>query len=374
MIQRSSLVLAGFWLLACGEAGSAPPTPSTAGSSSGGVAGSATAGAGGASGSAGAATDASGAGGAAQAGAAGGGTGTGGASGASAGQGGSGAGQGGAGGMAAVELELKAMSFNLRYGTADDGDNAWALRQDLTFDVFTRQDADVIGIQEGLDQQLKDIDAAVSGYARLGVGRNDGKTKGEYSAIYYRSSRFDVEASGTFWFSDTPEVIGSMTWGNELPRICTWAHFIDKATGYGFYHFNVHLDAYVQAAREKSVVLLMQRVVARPVATDPAIVTGDFNAGEDNLASRYMRGAGAIEGQESPLPLVDSFRVLFPNETEVLTAHGFKGGTKGAKIDYVYLLPGTTALAAEIDRTHDGVRYPSDHYPVAATLRFPPKQ
>lgn len=277
----------------------------------------------------------------------------------------------GTGGMAPAALQLKVMTFNLRYGTADDGVNAWPLRQQLTFDVFERQDADVIGIQEGLDQQLKDIDAAVTGYQRVGVGRDDGKTKGEYSAVYYRTSRFDVEASGTFWFSDTPEVVGSKTWGNDLPRICTWAHFIEKTSGRGFYQFNVHLDAYIQVAREKSVVLLMQRVLARPVATDPALVTGDFNAGEDTLANQFMRGTGMIEGKANPLPLVDSYRVVHASDAQVGTFHGFKGGSTGDKIDFIYVLPGTPALAAEIDRTHAGNVYPSDHYPVTGTLELP---
>lgn len=280
---------------------------------------------------------------------------------------------GGAGGMPAVQPTLKVMTFNLRYGTAPDGDNAWELRRPLTYDVFKKQDADVVGIQEGLDQQLKDIEAAVPGYTRIGVGRDDGKTKGEWSAIYYRSSRFSVESSGTFWFSDTPEVVGSKTWGNDLPRICTWAHLVEKATGYGFYQFNVHLDAYVQVAREKSVVLLMQRVMARPVATDPAFVTGDFNAEEASTANQYMRGAATIDGSANPLPLADSFRVLHPNDTEAGTFHGFKGGTDGAKIDYIYLMPGEKTLAAEIDHSHDGARYPSDHYPVTATIQLPVK-
>lgn len=265
---------------------------------------------------------------------------------------------------------VKVMSFNLRYGTAADGDNAWALRRPLTFDVLERQEADLIGIQEGQSAQLLDIDAAVSGYARIGVGRDDGKLKGEFSAIFYRSARFEVEASGTFWFSETPEVVGSKTWG-DLPRICTWGHFIDKQTGYGLYHFNVHLDSKYDAAREKSVVLLMKRVSERAVPSDPVIVTGDYNAGEATLASRFMRGAAAIEGAENPLPLLDSYRALYPDATEVKTAHGFKGGTTGEKIDYVYMMPGATALAAEIDRTNDAGRYPSDHYPITGTLRLP---
>jgi endonuclease/exonuclease/phosphatase family metal-dependent hydrolase len=362
------LLVIGVLPLACADnSGVAAPSSANAGQSgnagaSAGIAGGGGAASGGAL-AGGAGADASGA-------AGGPGPGGGGASGGVGGVGGMGG--AGAGGMpGVVQPTLKVMTFNLRYGTAPDGENAWELRKPLTFDVFNRQDADLVGIQEGLDQQLQDIDAAVPGYARIGVGRDDGKTKGEYSAIYYKTARLDVDASGTFWFSDTPEVVGSKTWGNELPRICSWAHFVEKSTGYGFYQFNVHLDAYVQVAREKSVVLLMQRVAARPVGADAAIVTGDFNAAEDNLANQFMRGAALLEGSANPLPLSDSYRVIHPSETEVGTFHGFEGGTSGPKIDYVYLLPSETALAAAIDRTHDANRYPSDHYPVTATIRLP---
>jgi endonuclease/exonuclease/phosphatase family metal-dependent hydrolase len=287
------------------------------------------------------------------------------------------AGQSGGGGGAAggpsepVSPTVKVMTFNIRYGTAPDGDNAWSIRKPLAFDVFTRQKADLVGVQEALDAQLVDIDVAVAGYARVGVGRDDGMKKGEYSAIYYRSERFEVESSGTFWFSDTPEVPGSKSWGNDIPRICTWAHLIEKQTGYGLYHFNLHLDHMSQPSREKSVVLLMQRASDRMVASDPLIVTGDFNAGEENLATLYMQGKGMVGGATNPLPLVDSFRAMFPDEDEVKTAHGFSGGSTGGKIDYVYMDAGQMALAAEIDRTNVDGRYPSDHYPVSGTLQLP---
>ncbi len=285
------------------------------------------------------------------------------------------AGSGGvAGGPAAAAPQVKVMTFNIRYGTAPDGDNAWPLRKPLAFDVFTRQKADLVGVQEALDAQLKDIDGAVPGYARIGVGRDDGATKGEYSAIYYSTARFAVDTSGTFWFSDTPEVPGSTSWGNDITRICSWAHFTEKATGYGLYHFNVHFDHMSQPSREKSAVLLMRRVTERPIADDPVIVTGDFNAGETNLATLYMQGKGMVGGVSNPLPMLDSFRVVHPDETAVLTAHAFNGGDMGAKIDYVYLAAGTTALAAEIDRTNVDGRYPSDHYPVTGTLQLPPEK
>jgi endonuclease/exonuclease/phosphatase family metal-dependent hydrolase len=130
----------------------------------------------------------------------------------------------------------------------------------------------------------------------------------------------------------------------------------------------VHLDSVSQTSREKSVVLLMQRVAARQVTTDPFIITGDFNAGETNLATRYMKGAAMIDGMTNPLPRVDSFRELFPNANNAGTSGGFTGATNGGKIDYIYIGTGEKALDAEIIHTNVNGRYPSDHYPVRATI------
>jgi endonuclease/exonuclease/phosphatase family metal-dependent hydrolase len=273
---------------------------------------------------------------------------------------------------AALRPVVKVMTFNLRHGDAPDGEDAWELRKPLAFDVFNRHEADFVGTQEGVDSQLVDIDRAVVGYARIGVARTDGAKKGEYSAIYYRTARFTVESSGTFWLSDTPEVPGSTSWGNTIPRICTWGHFIDKATGYGLYLFNVHLDHVSQPSREKGVALMMKRAAARLKAEHPLIVTGDFNAGEENLAIRFMKGEATVDAAPNPLPLVDSFRALYPDETAVRTSAGFgSGATTGAKIDYIFIGPGTTATAAMIDRANVAGRYPSDHYPVTGTLSLP---
>ncbi|HEX2878550.1 MAG TPA: endonuclease/exonuclease/phosphatase family protein, partial [Polyangiaceae bacterium] len=151
----------------------------------------------------------------------------------------------------------------------------------------------------------------------------------------------------------------------------TWGHFTDTETGYGVYLFNVHLDHQSQPSREKSVALLMQRAAERPIAADPVIVTGDFNADEENAAIQFMKGQALVDGVSNPLPLVDSFRSLYPDETQVRTGHSFNGGTDGPKIDFVFMGPGQIALAAEIDHSNTDGRYPSDHFPVTATLQLP---
>ena len=255
---------------------------------------------------------------------------------------------------------ITVMSFNIRFGTAKDGENEWSRRRAHLFDVVKEQDADVLGLQEALDFQIDEIVAAVPGYATIGVGRDDGRARGEFTAILFRKERFRVAEAGTFWLSDTPSVPGSKTWGNTITRICTWARLIDR-DGRGFFVYNVHLDHQSQPSRERSTLLLRERIEARSVAQEPVLVTGDFNVGEKNPALATLIG-----------PLVDSYRVVRPREKTVGTFTGFKpGNVEGEKIDYILAQPQTDVLQADIVRTARDGRYPSDHFPVVARVRFP---
>ena len=270
---------------------------------------------------------------------------------------------------------LAVMTFNIRYGTANDGENKWSSRRDMLFALLRKENPDLIGLQEALRFQIDEILAAVPGYAVVGVGRDDGKAAGEMSAILFRTARFDVAASGTFWFSDTPEVPASKSWGNRITRISTWARFVDR-DGTAFTHYNLHLDHESQPSREKSTALLLERIKARAVPTEPVIVTGDFNVGESNPALHVLVGpagpAGAPAAGHAPAPFIDTFRAVHRDEQEVgsFTAFTF-GQTRGEKIDYVLVQPGTTVLDASIVRTSEGGRYPSDHFPVTARIRLP---
>lgn len=259
---------------------------------------------------------------------------------------------------------LRVVSFNIRYGTAKDGDNEWSKRRELLFEVMRELDADILGLQEAVAFQIDELETAVQGYAAVGVGRDDAARAGEYTAILFRTSRLRVADAGTFWFSDTPEVPASRSWGNRITRICTWARFVDR-DGRGFYVFNLHLDHESQPSREQSVALLARRIGARAFPAEPVIVTGDFNAGERNPAIT------ALIGSDAASRLVDTFRVMHPSATDVGTFTGFEfGNTAGEKIDYVLVQPGTEVLSAGIVRTSRDRRYPSDHFPVAATVRL----
>jgi endonuclease/exonuclease/phosphatase family metal-dependent hydrolase len=257
--------------------------------------------------------------------------------------------------------DLTVMTFNVRYGTAEDGEDRWPLRRALVFDVIRESGAAIVGVQEALRFQLDEIRAALPAFGEAGVGRDDGATAGEYSAVLYDTSRVALEEQGTFWFSDSPAEPGSTGWGNTIPRICTWARFRDRASGGTLIVYNVHWDHVSQPSRERSAALLLDRIAASPSA-DPVIVMGDFNAGEANPAFAALIGSERV-------PLRDTFREVHPDAADVGTFHGFAGGTAGEKIDAVLVGPGWEIVRAAIVTAARAGRYPSDHYPVTAVLR-----
>lgn len=260
---------------------------------------------------------------------------------------------------------LKVMSFNIRLGTANDGENHWEKRRALLFEVLREENPDLVGLQEAFRFQIEEILDAVPGYAAVGVGRDDGRAGGETSAILFRTSRFHVAEAGTFWFSDTPDTPGTRTWGNRYNRVSSWARFIDR-DGTGFWHYNLHLDHESQPSRLRSVDLLLERIGSRRFPEEPVVVTGDFNVGEDNPVIRKLVGTQAGSG-----PLVDTFRALHPDEKVVGTFTAFEfGRVEGDKIDYVLVEPGTRVLEAGIVRTSRDGRYPSDHFPVTAVISW----
>ena len=263
-------------------------------------------------------------------------------------------------------FEIDAVAFNIRFDNPKDGENAWPNRKEMVGKWIESESPDVIGLQEALRHQINDIKKVATAYSEYGVGRDDGKSRGEHCTILYLKKRFtlDKKDCGTFWFSDTPEKIASKSWGNEIPRICTWARLIHKKTGKGFYLYNVHYDHQSQSSRIGASNLIIERISNRKQSNEPIILMGDFNAAEKNPAITVFK--------EDPLKLVDTFRVVKPDEKMVKTFHGFRGGSfMGGKIDHVFILPKTAKVrSAEIVRFNKDERYLSDHYPVRAKLSF----
>jgi endonuclease/exonuclease/phosphatase family metal-dependent hydrolase len=270
-----------------------------------------------------------------------------------------------AGAGASGDQPLRVMTYNIRLGVAEDGPNHWARRRHMLIRLLKREMADVIGLQEAHDFQIDQILKALPTYAVVGVGREDGRNKGEFSAILFRKDQFNVAEAGTFWLSDTPAVPNSVSWGNHVTRISTWGRFVRKNGG-SFYLYNLHLDHESQSSRERSIEMIRTRIKERIFINDPVIVTGDFNVGESNNVLELLK---TIDERTT---LQDSFRVIHPHENVVGTFNGFEFGSNfGEKIDYIFVPTGTQVLSAQILRFSLNYRYPSDHFAVTATVRLP---
>jgi endonuclease/exonuclease/phosphatase family metal-dependent hydrolase len=253
---------------------------------------------------------------------------------------------------------LKAMTFNLRLATGDDGENVWSKRRDLAIKVIRDASPDVLGVQEAQPIQVDELVDALPEYVNVGVGRRpDGSD--EFSAIYFRRDRFHLSDAGTFWLSETPTIPGSTTWGNELPRIVTWVRLLDRTDQRRIVVINTHWDHQSQPARLNSGKLLAARVHELSCDTEPVIVMGDFNATPNNPAMVALMEEGNLR---------DTFHIAHPNETNIGTFNGFGRTPNGPKIDAVLVSPQWQVEDAEIIRTRDGELFPSDHWPVTATV------
>jgi endonuclease/exonuclease/phosphatase family metal-dependent hydrolase len=258
--------------------------------------------------------------------------------------------------------DVRTVSFNIRYGTARDGDHVWPNRRAHVVSTLRTLAPHIAGIQEALDFQLAEIDSALPRYQRLGVGRDDGATKGEYAALLVDTTRFAVITSGTFWLSDTPDVVASKHWGNNITRITTWARLVDRHTGDTVRVYNAHWDHESQPSREKSAALVRARIAADGRPTDGILLMGDFNSDESNPAFQALVAPGTPS-------LRDTYRALHPQATVVGTFNSFRGDSTGGKIDAVLMGPGWTPIGAGIDRTRFDTLWASDHFAVWAVVR-----
>jgi endonuclease/exonuclease/phosphatase family metal-dependent hydrolase len=255
---------------------------------------------------------------------------------------------------------LVVMTFNLRYAS-DQPPNAWPRRRGVVKELIERQRPDVIGTQEGLYQQLKDIAADLPHYAWIGTGR-DGGSRGEFMAVFYRRERLEPIEYDHFWLSDTPRVIGSATWGNSNRRMVTWVKFRDRSLRHDFYFFNTHLDHAVQTAREKSAALILERVEKLRTRL-PVLLVGDFNAvaGQNKVYAMLVH-EGAF---------ADTWTLAQKRGPSFNTFHNYGGPTEGnERIDWILARGDVKCLATEIVTHATDGQYPSDHFPVVARLDF----
>ena len=263
----------------------------------------------------------------------------------------------------ASAIPLTVVTFNLRYASATPP-NAWPQRRPLMKACIEDMAPDLIGTQEGVYAQLRDLADDLPDYAWIGTGR-DGGSRGEFMAIFYRRARFEPMEFDHFWLSDTPEVIGSSTWGNTNRRMVTWVRFRDRPSGTEFSFWNTHLDHALQPAREKAAALIKDRIAALKTPL-PLLLVGDFNAvaGNNPAYDTLVKDAG----------LQDTWDLARDRRNGQFNSfHNFRGPQPGGqRIDWILVRGRADVAASEIVTFQQNGQYPSDHFPVLARLGLSP--
>lgn len=255
--------------------------------------------------------------------------------------------------------EFTVATYNLRYNNKGDSINAWPNRKDWVRDLIRFHDFDIFGTQEGLIEQISYL-GEMQEYAYVGVGRDDGATAGEHSAIFYKKERFEVLDNGDFWLSETPEK-PSFGWdATSHKRICSWAKMKDKKTKKEFYFFSVHFDHRGQVARVESAKLILQKV--KEIAQGmPTIFVGDLNSRPDSEAIAILDTG-----------LRDAYKVTkTPPYGPTGTSNGFNWNRTGAsRIDYIYSTEEVEILKYGVLTDSKEQRFPSDHFPVMTRVNI----
>lgn len=257
------------------------------------------------------------------------------------------------------------MSFNIRYDNPEDSLDNWQYRKDRAAKAIHFYDADILGTQEVLHNQLEDLKQRLPEYDVIGVGREDGKEKGEYSALWYKKDRFTVLDSGYFWLSETPEVAGSKGWDGACERIASWAKLKDNTSGKEIFALNTHLDHVGVAARREGVSLILDKVAELSNGL-PVVVTGDFNAEPESDVIKHVTDAS------NPKHLIDSRSVAPLVYGPSWSWHDFGKLPYDRRplIDYVFVNNGVEVLKYGVLAETENEAFVSDHAPVLVTVEI----
>jgi endonuclease/exonuclease/phosphatase family metal-dependent hydrolase len=255
---------------------------------------------------------------------------------------------------------LRVATYNLRFDNPRDSLNAWPHRSDYVTNLILLHDFDIFGTQEGLKHQLEDLKTGLNFYDYIGVGRDDGDTQGEHAAIFYKTDKLKLQSHGDFWLSPVTEK-PNKGWDAALPRICTWGRFKDIGSGKEFYLFNVHFDHLGEMARRESAKLIINKIgeIANGI---PCILTGDFNFDEHHESYTYLNTSGLLK---------DTYDLADIRYAPDGTFNGFNvNSIPEGRIDHIFITPAFRVRRYGILTNTYHNRYPSDHFPVFAEIRF----
>ena len=260
------------------------------------------------------------------------------------------------------KVQVKWGTFNVRYDNPADSMNNWQYRKDRVADFVKSQNLDVVGMQEVLHNQLEDLKARLPEYTEVGVGRDDGKTQGEYSPLFFKKDRFDLLDSNTFWLSQYPDSVGFIGWDGACTRIATWAKLKDKNSGRIIMAVNTHFDHVGTEARTKSALLIIDKI-KKIVGEQPAVLTGDFNVSDKWDAYQTIT--------TNEFVMKDAFKIAEKKEGVDYTFHDFGRipADSCEKIDYIFVTPQIKVVDELIPAETPG-QFLSDHNPHVATLEF----
>jgi endonuclease/exonuclease/phosphatase family metal-dependent hydrolase len=257
------------------------------------------------------------------------------------------------------QVEIKIMSYNIRLDVKSDGDNQWDKRKERVATMLNYYEADFIGLQEVLHHQKEYLTANLPKYSVTGVGRDDGKQAGEYSCIYYRNDKYQLLETATFWLSSTPDE-PSKGWDAALNRVCTYGLFKNKKTKQKIWVFNTHFDHVGKTARLESAKLIFQKINQINQKGFPVILSGDFNSKPEEAPAQYLQSEMQNSREKS---------LIVHGNADTWNAFRFNEKPNGC-IDYIFLNPNNKLTALKFATITDSyeMKYPSDHFPILATL------
>ena len=251
------------------------------------------------------------------------------------------------------------MSYNIRYDNNWDVKNSWSIRKKKVIQIFGQYEPSIMGVQEGLLNQVQYIDSCLANYDYVGVGREDGKERGEFCVIYFDTTRYVVSKHSTFWLSETPDTI-SVGWDAALERICTYGLFKDKKTADEFWVFNTHFDHIGSIARERSSGLILDRINEVNHRSLPVILMGDFNSEPDSPPINKIRTEMSdalqlsLEKLQGPMGTFNGFDPDLPIER---------------RIDYVFTRDVKVLSYIHVNDRMNNNRHISDHLPVMIKIQ-----
>ena len=260
-------------------------------------------------------------------------------------------------------LELNVMTFNIRLDVPSDSLNSWQYRKENAAEMVRMNDVDILGMQEVLLNQMNDLKERLPQYTAIGVGREDGADKGEFSPIFYKKDRFSAIESGTFWVSETPELAGSKGWDASYIRVATWAILKEKATGKEIFAINTHLDNDGLIARKEGGNLLLKKAEELGKGL-PIVLTGDFNDTPQSEAIKNITDASKANY------LVDSKTIALKTSGTDWTFHNFGRLAESERplIDYIFVSKQIKVQDyAVLPDTLNGT-FVSDHKPVLSKI------